>query len=159
MNKTLQIALIVILAHAPFSSGETTPSHIKTEEIASLQQITMLFDGGSIQFRFELLSGSTLEVILNDHEQMGGWLRGVPEQSARDWWLWLVKDRVTHFLNPDKSENYEIENMLATFLKQHSDIDNHTRQELLELKAIINDRKRTKVSYNFWTGFRKDIGK
>ncbi|MFZ4779292.1 MAG: hypothetical protein ACOYM3_28340 [Terrimicrobiaceae bacterium] len=158
MNTILPIAWIVVLGLAPLSKAETNPRQIKAEEIVSLQRIAMLFDGGSIQFRFEMSSGSPLELILNDHEQMG-LLRGVPEESAKDWWLWLVKDHENYFLYPDKPENQAILNMLAAFLKRHSDIDSHADQNLLELMAILKDRRRTKVSYDTWTYFKNDIAK
>jgi len=159
MNPVLSIAWLGILTLAPLSHAETIPGSGKAEEITSLQGIAMLFDGGSIRFRFMLSSGSILELILNDQEQMGGLLPGVPEHSAGDWWLWLVKNRATSLLVPDKAENQEIRDMLINYLKRHSDIDSHARQQIHELVAILKDRGRKKVSYDFWTGYKRDTTK
>jgi hypothetical protein len=154
MNALLPIVWIMMLGLVPLSLAETDSRQIKAEEIVSLQRIGMLFDGGSIQFRFEMSSGAPLELILNDYEQMG-LLRGVPDESSKDWWLWLVKDKKEHFLYPDKSENQAILDMLSDYLMQNSDIESRAQKNLLELMAILKDRKRTKVSYDFWTYFKK----
>lgn len=155
MITVLPIAWFVLLGLAPLSIAETNSRQSKSEEINSLQSIAMLFDGGSIHFRFEMSSGSTLETILNDIKQIGGPLRGVPEQSAADWWLWVVRERATIFLDAVKPENQTYLNMLGRYLARNRNIDHHARRELLELIAIMKDRKRAKVPYDFWTGFKK----
>lgn len=154
MKAALAITLIGIFGQIACFSGEATANPTGEEQIASLQRIAMVFDGGSIQFRFTLSSGSSLEVILNDQAQVG-MLPGVPEHSAADWWLWLVKDKVRHFLSAESTSNQKLETMLDSFLRQHDAVGLDTRRQLQELKSIVEDRKRRKVSYDFWIGFNK----
>jgi hypothetical protein len=156
------IPLLVCLASLGFgllAVAGTVSSQPKAEEIVSLRRIAMLFDGGSIQFRFELSSGSSLELRLNDRKQMDGLLRGVPEGFANDWWVWVVQKEVTSFLEPDGFENRSILGLLTRFLERGSDIDPRARKELEELVSILKNRTRPKVSYDFWKGFKNDSGK
>ena len=159
MHTIRLLSCFAIVGYSSLTIAEIAPNQIKADEIVSLQRIAMLFDGGSIQFRFEMSSGSLLELRINDRKQMGGLLQGVSEGSESDWWVWVVGGNTTVFLDPETSENMNILNMLSLYLKSNRDIDSHARQELLELMAILKDRKRTKVSYNFWTGFRNDAAK